>query len=142
MQKAKMQNPVYRVDVAGELTQIDRITADAVRSLSRGRQGGIFYIKEIVAGRQVESVILVSDSKADVESIPMFRCWEQWKCAKRISAGTRVYVMPTASASDRSPNDKTGGYFFVAAGKMYSTDFVAECWPSWVRSGICTNIIR
>ena len=142
MQKAKMEKQVYRVDVAGEVTQISRGHADHVRSLSRGRQGGIFYIKEIIAGRQVESVILVSDSKSDVESIPMFRCWEQWKRANRIVPGMRVYVMPTASAPDRSPNDQTGGYFFTAAGEMYSTDHISECWPSWVRSGICTNIVR
>ncbi len=142
--KAILTRPVYRVDVMAGTSPVQMTKQQAlhIRQLSNGRQGGVFYITDDSPNNfGKKAVILISDSKSDVEAVPRFNCWEQWKNAKAVHRGMRVYVMPVKKALDAANNDVTGGYYFTAAGEMYSTDQVAECWPSWMETQEIVKII-
>lgn len=136
--KTTLTRPVYRVDVQAGTTPV-RITkkqAIGIRQLTNGHHGaGLFYITDdSLDNFGNTAVMFIAKSRYDVDAITSFNCWEHPKNAKQVVQGMRVYVLPEESTIKDLGDTATGGYFFTASGRMYSTNQVAECWPSWIEA--------
>lgn len=106
------------------LNRISRDKVEIWRNKGKIAQHGIMYPKS-----DPGTAVLSSNSQEDIEKILKNGCWAHTKCPRRISAGTKVVIVPSQKVIDELGDD-AWGVEFEASGKPYQVTAKTHDWPS------------